>query len=177
MKENICYYSCNVCLGSCGCLTIQEQTCQEAQDIVQKIAETLLWVKKCILANLEQLREVLTDPKSHWYLSIWGDYLNPSAGLEYLHQLFCPKYNQDIQGVRRYWSKNSISFYTDVLIFLEHIRSISKQELHDQPEQLQWLIHTTTNRPSLALVMIKRRNCLQSWTFHFFSALRHENRS
>lgn len=42
-----------------------EKTSQETQDIEQEITETLLWVQKCILLNLEQIRELLTDPKSH----------------------------------------------------------------------------------------------------------------
>lgn len=60
----------------------------------------------------------------------------------------------------RYCSKNNILFYMDVLIFLEYILFISKQELYDQPEQLQGLIHTATNRPSLA--PCHDQNCFQS---------------
>lgn len=167
MKENICYSNCNVYLSACGCLTMLEQTCQETQDIEQKITETLLWVKKCILVNPDQLREVLTDPKSHWYLSVWADYFSPSAGLEYMQQLLYPKYNQDLQGAMRYFSKNNILFSMDVLIFLEYILSISMQELHDQPEQLQGLIHTATNRPSLVPCHDQKKKLFSKLNFPF----------
>lgn len=55
----------------------------------------------------------------------------------------------------------------DSLIFLEYILSISKQELHDQPEQLQGPIPTATNRPSLAPYHDQKKKLFSKLNFPF----------